>query len=70
MGGMLGRQVSDQTRGGKSEKSRSGTNDFDLAVRSLRAFLQHCDNHKSHPARPWKKNVHFADNLKTIISGR
>jgi hypothetical protein len=33
----------------------SGTNDFDLAVRSLRAFLQRLRQSQEPPASQWKK---------------
>ena len=43
--------------------------DFDLAVRSLGAFLQQLRQSQEPPASPWKKNAHCAGSLMITISG-
>jgi hypothetical protein len=44
--------------------------DFDLAVRYLRAFLQQLRQSQEPPASPWKKNAHCAGSLMITISDR
>ena len=41
----------------------SGTNDFDLAVSSLRAFLQRLRQSQKPPASQWKKNTQYVGSL-------
>ena len=44
-----------------------GTNDFDLAARSLRASLQQLRQSQEPPASEWKKNAPCAGSLRIII---
>jgi hypothetical protein len=48
----------------------SGASDFDLAVGSLRGFLQQLRQSEEPPASQWKKNAHCAGSLTIIISCR